>query len=149
MGHFSPTSTVRIFLGRGPGPDLGIKMTERPGADRTDQRYYGHGQFPQRTPKNGFLMSSTFNPSSTLESPVFLPVLSVRNRRQTQALTDLDIFVLSRSSPVLLQVISIWFHLYFTVLRHAQPWLTGRMSPTGCQTMQALHSQAGSPVLLW
>lgn len=47
----------------------------------------------QRTPKNGWLMP-TFNPSSTGESPVFLPVLAVRkarrDRREKVALTRHD-----------------------------------------------------------
>ena len=60
----------------------------------------------QRTPKNGWLMP-TFNPSSTGESPVFLPVLAVRkarrDRREKVALTKHDVCtpgdLACRSSP--------------------------------------------------
>ena len=50
-------------------------MAERPGLH--EQRQHGQGLPPARTPKNGWLMP-TFNPQSTGESPVFLPVLTVR-----------------------------------------------------------------------
>ena len=60
------------------------EMAERPGMH--EQRHHHQGLPPARTPKNGWLMP-TFNPQSTGESPVFLPVLTVRGNDLSWALT--------------------------------------------------------------
>ncbi len=54
------------------------RMSDRPGPELRGQ------QMLQRTPKNQFPSSQFANPGSTGESPVFLPLISVRRRRGSE-----------------------------------------------------------------